>query len=54
MPTSTTTLAREAELRRLPRARDTMDRRYREPLDVPALARVALLSEGRDEGVPGA
>jgi transcriptional regulator GlxA family with amidase domain len=38
-------LAREAELRRLLRARDTMDRRYREELDVPALARVALLSE---------
>lgn len=44
MPTDAT-LAREAELRRLLRARDTMDRGYREPLDVPALARVALLSE---------
>jgi AraC-like DNA-binding protein len=38
-------LAREAELRRLLRARDAMDRRYREPLDIPALARVALLRE---------
>lgn len=44
MPTDAA-LAREAELRRLLRARDTMDRRYREPLDVPALARVAVLSE---------
>jgi len=38
-------LAREAELRRLLRARDTMDRRYADPLDLAALARVALLSE---------
>ena len=32
------------DLRRLRRARDTMDRDYAEPLDVPALARVALMS----------
>lgn len=44
MPTDAA-LAREAELRRLLRARDTMDRRYRKVLDIPALARVALLSE---------
>jgi AraC-like DNA-binding protein len=31
--------------RRLLRARDTMDRNYGQPLDVPALARVAHLSE---------
>jgi AraC-like DNA-binding protein len=31
--------------RRLLRARDTMDRRYAEPLDIPALARAALSSE---------
>ena len=34
------------DLRRLRRARDTMDRDYAEPLDVPALARVALMSPG--------
>ncbi|NMO02837.1 helix-turn-helix transcriptional regulator [Gordonia sp. TBRC 11910] len=32
------------ELRRLRRARDRMDREYAEPLDVPALARDALMS----------
>jgi AraC-like DNA-binding protein len=32
------------ELRRLCRARDLMDREYARPLDVPALARVALMS----------
>src|ERR1700743_1355585 len=32
------------ELRRLRRARDRMDREYAEPLDVPPLARTALLS----------
>jgi AraC-like DNA-binding protein len=31
--------------RRLLRARDAMDRSYAEPLDVPALARIALTSE---------
>ena len=31
--------------RRLLRARDTMDRSYAEPLDIPALARVAHVSE---------
>ena len=31
--------------RRLLRARDTMDRTYARPLDVPALARVAVMSE---------
>jgi transcriptional regulator GlxA family with amidase domain len=34
----------EAENRRLLRARDAMDRAYAEPLDVPALARVAHVS----------
>jgi transcriptional regulator GlxA family with amidase domain len=34
------------DLVRLRRARDTMDRDYAEPLDVPALARVALMSPG--------
>ena len=34
------------ELRRLRRARDRMDREYAEPLDVPALARTALMSPG--------
>jgi len=34
------------ELRRLRRARDRMDREYAEPLDVPALARTALMSTG--------
>jgi transcriptional regulator GlxA family with amidase domain len=33
------------ELRRLRRARDRMDREYAEPLDVPALARTALMSQ---------
>lgn len=32
------------ELRRLRRARDRMDREYAQPLDVPALARGALMS----------
>jgi transcriptional regulator GlxA family with amidase domain len=36
----------EANSRRLLRARDAMDRDYARPLDVPALARIALLSEG--------
>lgn len=31
--------------RRLLRARDAIDRAYAEPLDVPALARIALMSE---------
>lgn len=31
--------------RRMLRARDAMDRAYAEPLDVPALARIALVSE---------
>jgi AraC-like DNA-binding protein len=35
----------DAASRRLLRARDTMDRSYAKPLDVPALARVALTSE---------
>jgi transcriptional regulator GlxA family with amidase domain len=34
------------ELRRLRRARDRMDREYAQPLDVPALARAALMSPG--------
>jgi transcriptional regulator GlxA family with amidase domain len=34
------------DLVRLRRARDTMDRDYASPLDVPALARVALMSPG--------
>ncbi|MDA0179443.1 helix-turn-helix transcriptional regulator [Solirubrobacter phytolaccae] len=34
------------DLVRLRQARDTMDRDYAEPLDVPALARVALMSPG--------
>jgi transcriptional regulator GlxA family with amidase domain len=34
------------DLVRLRKARDTMDRDYAEPLDVPALARVALMSPG--------
>ncbi|MBB4987208.1 transcriptional regulator GlxA family with amidase domain [Streptomyces sp. SFB5A] len=34
------------DLKRLRRARDTMDRAYASPLDVPALARVALMSTG--------
>ncbi len=32
------------ELRRLRRARDRMDREYAEPLDVPAMAKAALMS----------
>ncbi|HEX8856284.1 MAG TPA: AraC family transcriptional regulator [Thermoleophilaceae bacterium] len=35
----------EDQNRRLLRARDAMDRSYAEPLDVPAVARVALMSE---------
>jgi AraC-like DNA-binding protein len=38
-------LAVEERNRRLLRARDAMDRAYAEPLDVPALARVAGVSE---------
>ena len=34
------------DLVRLRRARDTMDRDYAQPLDVPALARIALMSPG--------
>jgi transcriptional regulator GlxA family with amidase domain len=34
------------ELRRLRRARDRMDREYAQPLNVPALARTALMSPG--------
>lgn len=37
--------AAEAANRRLLRARDAMDRRYAEPLDIPTLARIALVSE---------
>jgi transcriptional regulator GlxA family with amidase domain len=36
---------REDQNRRLLRARDAMDRRYAEPLDVPSLARIAHVSE---------
>jgi transcriptional regulator GlxA family with amidase domain len=36
---------REAQNRRLLRARDAMDRTYAEPLDVPSLARIARVSE---------
>ena len=35
----------EEQNRRLLRARDAMDRHYAEPLDVPALARIASVSE---------
>src|SRR3982074_2006571 len=35
----------EASNRRLLRARDAMDRTYAQPLDVPALARIAYVSE---------
>ncbi len=35
----------EEQNRRLLRARDAMDRTYAEPLDVPALARIARVSE---------
>lgn len=37
-------MTREADLRRLLRARDAMDRRWAEPLDVRALAGVAMVS----------
>jgi transcriptional regulator GlxA family with amidase domain len=37
--------ATEESNRRLLRARDTMDRTYAEPLDIPALARIAYISE---------
>jgi transcriptional regulator GlxA family with amidase domain len=37
--------ATEEANRRLLRARDAMDRRYAEPLDVPVLARIACCSE---------
>ena len=37
--------ASEEANRRLLRARDAMDRRYAEPLDVPTLARIAYVSE---------
>ena len=36
--------AREDQNRRLLRARDTMDRDYASPLDIPSLARVAIMS----------
>jgi AraC-like DNA-binding protein len=36
----------DGDLVRLRRARDTIDRDYAKPLDVPALARVALMSPG--------
>ena len=39
--------AREDTNRRMLRARDEMDRRYAEPLDIPALAAVAHLSASR-------
>src|SRR5579884_2044923 len=35
----------EEQNRRLLRARDAMDRTYAQPLDIPALARIACLSE---------
>ena len=35
----------DAASRRLLRARDAMDRTYAQPLDIPALARIALVSE---------
>jgi len=38
-------VATEQQNRRLLRARDAMDRTYAEPLDVPALARIARVSE---------
>ena len=37
-------MAAESESRRLLRARDTMDRRFAEPFDVAAFARIAYLS----------
>lgn len=40
-----TTRVREEQNRRLLRARDTIDRDYARPLDIPALARVAIVSE---------
>ena len=39
------TKASEEQNRRLLRARDAMDRTYAEPLDIPALARIAQVSE---------
>src|SRR5919199_774693 len=39
------TRATEDTNRRLLRARDAMDRAYADPLDVPALARIACVSE---------
>ena len=39
------TTAREDSNRRMLRARDAMDRRYAEPLDVPTLAAIAHVSE---------
>ena len=41
----TVSAATEESNRRLLRARDTMDRTYAEPLDIAALARIALTSE---------
>jgi AraC-like DNA-binding protein len=38
-------LATEETNRRLLRARDAMDRAYAQPLDIPALARIAYMSE---------
>ncbi len=38
-------VAAEHSNRRMLRARDEMDRRYAEPLDVPTLARIAVVSE---------
>jgi transcriptional regulator GlxA family with amidase domain len=35
----------EEQNRRLLRARDTMDRDYAQPLDIPTLARIALVSQ---------
>ncbi len=35
----------EESNRRMLRARDAMDRRYAEPLEIPALARIAIVSE---------
>jgi transcriptional regulator GlxA family with amidase domain len=39
------TRAAEEQNRRLLRARDAMDRNYAQPLDIPTLARIALVSE---------
>ncbi|MDO9458483.1 helix-turn-helix domain-containing protein [Nocardioides sp.] len=44
LPVGTGMTAQEAANRRLLRARDLMDRRYAEPLDVPAVAAAAHLS----------